>query len=362
MTDLLVTRYFEHCRVISLGGKVIVEGVVRHDHAGPSPELAAELGTWRGHHYWDDTPEGRWLVLIAEGSPRAERWWLHVALFVGALVTTSMAGAGFISRNELSHWPGLDSIISGLPFALPLTAIMIAHESGHYFLARRYRVDASPPYFLPFPARFSLLGTMGAFIRLRSPIFDRRTLFDIAVAGPLAGMLVALPLLVSGVLLSDPVSAAPRFALAHQLVLVEGFAVYLGDSILFAAIRDAVGIEGTILLHPAAIAGWAGLLITALNLLPLAQLDGGHIAFALFGPRQAWVARSAWLLLVLLGWWFWHGWWIWAALALLVGRGRLSHPKVISPGRGLGRGRRALASFALLMLVLVFSPLPLAIP
>ncbi len=357
MTELAVTQYFTYWRSIALGSRDVVEGLVAREHLGPSPALARALADWDGYYYWESTGEARWLVLVAERSRPRERWWLHAALFLLTLLSTAIAGATLAgSPLDWAH-PSLAALRTGLPFALPLAAILLAHESGHYVAARKYRVNASPPYFIPFPSFISLLGTLGAFIRVRSPIFDRRTLFDIGAAGPLAGMLVAVPVLLVGLAKSQMVAAAAPM-LTHQFIEIAGERFLLGDSLLLAACRALVGAHGMLRLHPLAMAGWAGVLVTTLNLLPLAQLDGGHVAYATFGRAQTWIARFFWLSLIPLGrlWW---GWWLWAVLGLIIGRGRLQHPRVIAPERPLDRRRIVVAWATAILFAVTFMPLPL---
>jgi membrane-associated protease RseP (regulator of RpoE activity) len=355
------TGFLSPWRGAIIGTREVLEGRVAVE-SGPSSELARALSAWDGHHYLEDGPDGRWLVLVRETSGRRERWWLHALLLLLTAVTTTIAGAAFAGA-ELASWgvPSASGMMAGLRFSLPLLAILLAHESGHFAFARRYRVDASPPYFLPLPPQVSLIGTLGAFIRLRSPLLDRRTLFDIAVAGPIAGMLVALPALVAGLALSATVPGAPEGWAAHQLVPLDGGVILLGDSLLLHALRAMLGLHGVLLLHPLAIAGWVGLLVTMLNLLPLAQLDGGHITFALLGRAQRWVAWAAWAGLVALGF-VRHEWWVWAALALVVGRGRLAHPAVLWSERTLTRGRRTLGWLAVALLLVTIMPTPVVIP
>lgn len=356
-----MTQYFAYWRRVGFGGREIVEGLVAREHAEPSPELARALSEWGGYHYWEETPEGRWLVLVREGRKQRERWWLHAALFALTLVTTSLGGAA-LSGSVREFWalPTRAALASGLLFSLPLLAILLAHESGHYVAARRYRVDVSPPFFIPFPWQINILGTMGAFIRLRSPVFDRRTLFDIGAAGPLAGMLVACPLLAIGLAWSEPTINEGAVAFARQFIVIEGHPFFLGDSLLLLAIRRVVAPDGVLRLHPLAVAGWVGILVTMLNMLPLAQLDGGHVTFALFGSVQTWIARVFWVALVLLGL-LWWGWWVWAALGLILGRGRLSHPRILSPERLLGRSRRWVGYVALAIFAVTFMPVPIAV-
>lgn len=360
MNELPVTTYFTRWRELPLGDREIIEGSVDPVHAEPSPSLARAIERWPGAHYWESTAEGRTLVLVAEDNPPRERWWLHALLFGITLLSMTVAGATFAGIPLGWALPSMRALRFGLSFSLPLAAILAAHESGHYLVARRYRVNASPPFFIPFPPQLGLLGTMGAFIRLRSPMYDRRTLFDIGVAGPFAGIIVAIPLLLIG-LSHSATAMLPGSSLAHQFIVVEDWHLLLGDSLLLSLCRAIVGAQGTIALTPLAIAGWTGLFITCLNLLPLAQLDGGHITYALFGDAQPWIARFAWLLLIPMGY-LWQGWWLWAVLALAIGRGRLAHPMLIAPERPLDATRQALAWLAIALLVLTFAPAAIFIP
>jgi membrane-associated protease RseP (regulator of RpoE activity) len=363
VTESGVTQYFAQWRGVSMGRREIVEGLVRPEHAGPSPALAAALADFDGQHYWDPGPDGHWLVLVREQDRKPERWWLHALLFAVTLITMMVAGSSLSGvLPETWQLPSARTLLTGLPFALPLAAILLAHESGHYVAARRYRVDSSPPFFLPFPPQLNVLGTMGAFIRLRSAIFDRRTLFDIGVAGPLAGAIIAIPVLAVGLAQSTVTSVLPPVPFARQFLLWGPHPFYLGDSLLLLAIRAFVAPHGVLQLSPMAVAGWAGLLITMLNLLPLAQLDGGHVTFAMFGRTQRWIARATWLALLPLGYYFWPFWWVWAAIGLIVGRGRLAHPRVLAPERPLSNGRRWLGAIAILLFVATFMPLPVHVP
>ncbi len=362
MSDGHVTDFLSAWRAGSLGDREIVEGIVAPEHAAPSEPLARALAAWDASvgstHYWDAHQGARWLVLVRERVPPRDAWWRHALLFALTLVTTTIAGA-LIAGQPLA-WEHLSgaAVRAGLAFSLPLAAIMLAHESGHYVAARRLRVDASPPFFIPFPANWNLIGTMGAFIRIRSPIFDRRTLFDIGVAGPLAGMVVALPVLVVGLALSHVAPLAPM-PLAHQFIFVDGTPFYLGDSLLLLAARAALGLTGVVQLHPLAMAGWVGVLVAALNLLPLAQFDGGHITYAMSSRGQRVGSVYVWLALLGLGA-LWFGWWLWAALALAVGRGRLAHPAVMSPERQLDPRRMLIGWFTIALFVITFSPVPIA--
>jgi membrane-associated protease RseP (regulator of RpoE activity) len=243
----------------------------------------------------------------------------------------------------------------GLEFAMALMAILLAHETGHYLVAKRYGIDASPPYFLPAPPWWNFVGTFGAFIRLRSPVVDRQQLLDVGAAGPWAGFAVALIVLAVGLSASQPVPALETDA--PQLVMIGGTPLYLGDSLVMAAARKLFAGGAVVLLHPLALAGWLGILVTALNLLPLGQLDGGHVLYALLGGRQSWVGLGTWLTLLLLGFWFW-GWWVWAAFTIILGRGNLAHPPVLDRFRRIPPNRRPFGWASALLFLATFTPVP----
>jgi membrane-associated protease RseP (regulator of RpoE activity) len=229
--------------------------------------------------------------------------------------------------------------------------ILLAHELGHYLLCRRYRIPATWPHFIPVPIG---LGTFGAFIRIRAPIRTKRELFDIGVAGPLAGFAVLLPILIYGIAQSAQVVVNAVEPMSTNTVL------YLpGKSLLFRLIEWLFHgpAAGTVLdLHPFALAGWVGLLVTSLNLLPFGQLDGGHILYAALGRWQRRLALPLWGLLVLGGFFFWPGWFLWSALVLVM---RLKHPPVRDERVPLDPTRRLVAFAALLILVLSLMPVPL---
>ncbi len=250
---------------------------------------------------------------------------------------------------------------TGLTFGVTFIGILLAHELGHFLLARRHRVPVSLPYFIPFPPYLSIVGTLGAFIRLRGPIANRSVLFDIGVAGPLVSFALSVPVFMVGLHLSELI-AAPQSATYPFRVLFLGEPMWLGGSALLHLANRVVvpGLDaGTaILLHPLAFAGWLGIFVTALNLIPLGQLDGGHVLYALVGPRQRSIGMVFILLLLPLGlvWW---GWWLWAGVALAVGRGRVGHPPVQEEEAEPGRGRAILGWVALAIFLLSFPPAPL---
>lgn len=302
------------------------------------------------------------------------RLHLHALLFLLTCATTFVAGA---------QLAGSFDVRAGVQFAGTLMTILLCHEMGHYLVARRHQLDVSLPYFIPLPP-FVSLGTMGAVIRMRRPISDRNQLIDVGAAGPLAGLVAAIPLLLVGLSLSP---------LGHTTQ--EG-SVIEGNSLAYLALKFLVhgqylpAADGTdVQLHPMAFAAWVGLLITMINLIPIGQLDGGHIASAWLGPRHE--RMSGWLhrLLLVVGaaviafllaegrsaGWSWEDsltraalagmpWLVWAVLLLVMRRlsGGVYHPPV--EGAPLSRGRRALAVVMVIVFVLLFTPIPLreAIP
>ncbi len=279
--------------------------------------------------------------------PAARGPMLHVALFAATFLTTATASA-LNQGADLIGNPG--AIRVGFPFAITVMTILLFHECGHYFLARAHRVDATLPFFIPAPP-FFLIGTFGAFIRIRSLPPDRRALFDIGAAGPWAGFAISVPAVIFGLQLSDVRPLQPS----------EG-GLILGDSLLFSAlIRLVLGVnpaDATILLHPIALAGWFGFLVTCLNLLPVGQLDGGHVAYAVFGRLHRPISLGVLTALIVMGiGGGWPGWLVWALLLVLLG---LNHPRPWDPTTPLDRRRLVVAAFTLAMFVLTFMPEPLS--
>jgi membrane-associated protease RseP (regulator of RpoE activity) len=224
--------------------------------------------------------------------PKPRMVW-NIVLFLLTLITTILAGALQEGVNPLKT-PG--EIYRGIPFSFALMAILLSHELGHYLVAKKHGMNVTLPYFIPAP---SFIGTFGAFIKMRSPAKDRRMLMDIGAAGPLIGVVVSIPLLVLGLRLSE-------------VKLIEGQGgLQLGDSLLLLLISRLVagpippGYD--IVIHPVGLAGWIGLLVTSLNLLPIGQLDGGHVAYALLGEWQNKISKFVFLGLLGLGIFGWEG-------------------------------------------------------
>jgi membrane-associated protease RseP (regulator of RpoE activity) len=311
--------------------------------------------------------------VLVHPRPRVRFPALHVGLFLATVATTLWAG--FELSPLAARAPTLGNVVrGGLPFAASLVSILFAHEMGHYLLARRHRVAATLPYFIPVPFG---AGTLGAVIRMRSAIPSRRAALDIAAAGPLAGLAVAIPLLLWGLAHSEvreiagaPVASALVSPLSLLSALWEGRELvsgtagtqFFGDSLLtLGASRLVYGPlpPGTdVFLHPVAFAAWLGLLVTTLNLVPLGQLDGGHVLYALVGRRGAHVGSrlvSAGLLAAgLFLSWNWLVWWL--LTRFLIG---LRHPPSLSE-EPLDPPRRAVAILSLVLFALTFVPVPVA--
>ncbi len=325
------------------------------------------------------------VVLAMPGviDPEPSNPLINVGLFILTSLSMLLAGTlygyegpltGSASEILLSLW---GNISSGLLFATGLMSILFAHEFGHYIAARLNQTAVSLPYFLPFPG--SLFGTLGAFIRLKEPPRNRKALLDIGLSGPIAGFVVAVPVLIVGLMLSE-VGPLPASSEAGQGIVLEGnsilylLAKYITKGELFPQpityagvhpilywiryffIGSPVPLGGQdVLLHPLAWAGWAGLLITALNLIPAGQLDGGHTIYVLVGQSAARLWPFIVIGLLLLGsvWW---GWFIWAILIFFLGRSFARPRDEITP---LDRTRRAFAVIGMVIFVLVFIPIPL---
>lgn len=371
-----LTGCFTAWRVIQAGPREVVEGLVAPEHRGPSPALTAALAAWPHPHYWG-TPDRSELVLIRPTATRqGERWALYVALFTITIICSLGAGAALRGTFHATGGDGIagqllaaarffpeflmqppEVLFSGWSFALPLMAILLVHELGHYVVAHRYAIDASPPYFLPIPPTLSPIGSLGAFLRLRTPVVDRRQLLDVGSAGPLAGFVVVLVVLAWGY----ATSTLEPHEVGRPLSFIRfaGHPVGLGDSILTDAFRQwFLPGEGAVHLSPAAFAGWAGALITGLNLLPLSQLDGGHVAYALLARGQRWLGLMTMLVLVVLSQ-RWSSWLVWVVLTLMLGGWRWTHPSVLCPERPAPAGRQILGWLCILILLVTFVPVPI---
>lgn len=323
-----------------------------------------EFGEPRPWHPPGDEPaprrKSRWRRFPWVRFPRLRGPWLwgfHILLFLLTVLTASLVGAAYqasfdanqpsiVLDRDLAYygkvWDEPALLANGFAYSLTLLTILVAHEFGHYFACVYYRISATLPFFLPAP---TFIGTLGAFIRIRQPISTRKELFDIGVAGPIAGFVFVIPALLIGVSLSKVI---PGIGEQGDLIFGAPPLMQLVEMLLFPGVPDS-----DILLHPMARAGMVGLLATALNLLPVGQLDGGHIVYAFLPRAHRWISRGFVLLLLPLGF-LWEGWFFWAALLFIFG---LKHPPVYD-SQDPGRGRRDVALLSLVIFALCFTPIP----
>ena len=363
-------------------------------------------------HPHDVTPlfrveNGQQVILLLAGTVRIKpgRASVNIGLFLLTLLSVMLAGAMYSYTGPLpcDFWGQIKTLVlniwTGWPFALSLLAILLAHEFGHYFIGRARGAAVSLPYFIPFP--LSILGTMGAFIQLKQFPKNRRALFDLGIAGPLAGLIVAVPVVLLGLSFSEvsPLENTYYVKGAGQCEICENTALtgesyscpednFLeGNSILYLGLKyivkgrllpspantdsaslfswlqflftgHPVPVGGMdVMIHPVAMAGWAGLLVTFLNLIPAGQLDGGHVLYAVFGKRGKAVLPVILVCLVALGF-FWTGWWLWAVLIFLLGR---AHAEPLDEITGLDTKRKVMAVAMLVIFLLVLAPVPFTI-
>ena len=266
----------------------------------------------------------------------------HVLLFIATFFTTLISGA---LLNGVIPWEEPEKIYRGLPFSLTLLLILMVHELSHYFTSRRHHVSATLPYFIPAPP---IIGTFGAIIKMKPPIPDKRSLIDIGASGPIGGFIIAIIACVIGLSLSE---VKPAGALDGGLAF--------GSSLLFSFLSEIVLQTGPeeydVMLHPVAFAGWIGLLVTSLNLLPIGQLDGGHIVYALFGEKHRLIAKITIPILIVMGITLWPGWIVWAILMIIMG---YKHPPVVYPHIQLDKNRKIIGWISLAIFILTFTPMP----
>lgn len=268
---------------------------------------------------------------------------INLILFFATIFTTILAGALMAGVNPVTNPLGLTK---GIPFSATLMLILGTHEFGHYYFARRHGVDATLPYFIPAP---TFIGTFGAFIKIKSPIYRKDALLQIGAAGPIAGFLVAVPALFFGLILSEVVVMNPENA---GIILGDSLLMKFFMMILYPGLAD----NQDVLLHPIAFAGWIGLLVTMLNLLPIGQLDGGHVAYAMLGRAYDRVAKMALFMLIPLSL-FSVNWLIWGALILIMMR-TVKHPPVYNIDEPLSKEQRMIGYACLAIFILCFIPSP----
>ena len=324
------------------------------------------------------------LVFLApkKPDPKPTRVSINIVLFILTVLSVMRVGA---QQSVVPTSPGIlgqiiaffQSMLTGWPYALSLMSILLAHEFGHYFMSRHHKTAATLPYFIPLP--FPPLGTMGAAILMQSTPKNKRVLFDIGVAGPLAGIIVAIPVLFYGLSISkleviQPVQGAMLEQEGNSLLYLLAKYITFGKLLPSPATTHGLSLgmywlryfftgqpfpmgATDVFTSSIAFAGWAGLLVTALNLIPAGTLDGGHVIYSLFGEQAKKLFPFIWGILILLGF-FWNGWWIWAVLLLWLGR---VHAEPLDQITQLDSGRRAVAVLVMIIFILTFSPVPFAV-
>ena len=349
------------------------------DSAQAYDQLAALLRDFKVTPLFRIEEDRHAIILVNSlAQPKPSKIWVNILLFILTVISVTFTGAVNFSGNfpsSLSEWGKF--MAQGLPFTIALLAILVCHEFGHYFVGRYHKAKVTLPYFIPLPYPLSLFGTMGAFIQLKEIPKNKRDLLDIGIAGPIAGLIVAIPVLILGLSLSN-VEMLP-FQLPVGQILE-------GNSILYLFLKFIVkgqllpqpfnyahlnpflywiryfftgkplpigGLDVT--LHPIAWAGWAGLLVTGLNLIPAGQLDGGHIMYSLLGKRTSKLLPIILIALVLLGF-EWYGWWLFAALIFFLIRANAEPLDQITP---LDKKRKVLAIAGVVIFFLIFMPVPL---
>ena len=359
-------------------------GQLHKDSIEAYDQLAAALKPYRITPLFRED-DGQHVVILTDGviEPRPSNPWVNLILCILTVFSVLFAGTLYSYDGPLPDGNEIQQIAfllghldAGIAFGASILAILLAHEFGHYLMARKHKVAVSLPYFIPLP--ISILGTMGAFISMKEPPKNRRTLHDIGVAGPLAGLAVAIPILFIGLALSpvdviEPLTAGTGMMLEGNSILYLA-AKYIVHGELLPAPQSYDGLSPVlywlrffftgypapfggrdVLMHPMAWAGWAGLLVTALNLIPAGQLDGGHALYVLFGRKASKALPVILIVLGVLGF-FWSGWWFWAGLIFFLGR-RYAEP--LDQITTLDPRRRSIAILTLAIFVLVFIPIPL---
>lgn len=364
--EWILRPLFTDYRVLEFRGGSIFRGVASPYCIQHRKEVDEGLGRLPGAYCFESV-DGRTMLTYTLPGPDAKpvNRLLHTILLLATVLTTLVAGAqwrfdSFLGEVVASVSGARGStpvaeILSALAtegglFSLAILLILGTHECGHYFMARRYGMLVTPPFFLPAP--IPPIGTFGAVIRMRSPMLHRRALLDIGVAGPFAGFVVALPFLIYGLTQSE-------FVIVRYWQ--EGGDLTFGHSLLTWGLSRLIvgapppGYALDWLSHPFAWAGWIGMLVTALNLIPVGQLDGSHVVYALFGRWQRLVAYFMIGMLVALAF-QWPGWMVWCVIMVLLMR--VTHPPVVFDDEPLGRRRRLVGWAAFALFVLLFMPIP----
>lgn len=340
MLETIIDKYFS---VVSYTDSSYI-GYFRGDPGRLSRKLQDELAKIDVYAAIDKVVDAYRITLI-HIPPKKKKIWIHLLLVVLTMLTTLFAGALHTGADPFSN---PETIIKGIPFSLSLLLILGLHEMGHYLASKKYGIKATLPYFLPVP--HPLIGTMGAFIKVQSPITHKDALIEIGSMGPIIGFFVSLLISSIGISLSTPVpvdTTVEHIKLGTPLIF----------NILTRLFHGPIPQGWEMMLHPVAFAGWLGMFVTALNLLPIGQLDGGHISFALFGVYHKVVSKVTFVALLFFGF-FWAGWWLWNVMLIFLG---LYHPPILNQIAPLSFKMKLLGFFSILIFLLTFIPVPFVI-
>jgi Zn-dependent protease len=290
-------------------------------------------------------PRGAWLNILLFFFTCLSAFYVGLTWSVSYTYSEQLTGdSQFVLSAEAFTDPGVVRL--SLVYTAVLIGILLGHEMGHYLTCRYYHIKATLPFFIPAP---TLVGTLGAFIKIKSPITQKKQLFDIGIAGPLTGFVLSLPALVYGLSLSKIVPAVPR---EETFVFGEPLLLKLIGGFMF----HGAAANSDLFLHPVGFAGWVGILVTAFNLFPIGQLDGGHVSYALIGQRSKPLAKGLLVVFLVMGVFLWVGWIVWALLIQLLG---LKHPSVRDEGEQLSNLRVALGIVVIVVFILSFIPAPI---
>ena len=299
----------------------------------------------KGYQFTIKYDLGEHILIASPFSPQKERRWINVVLAIATIFTTMVVGSILFGADPFTTNA---DVLKGVPFTIAIMTVLGAHEAGHYIVARKHGMRTSLPYFIPFP---NMIGTMGAVIKHKGPIPNRKALFDVGISGPLIGLIVSVIVTIIG-LLQPPITQAPQ-----------GMSIDLGIPLLFELITRIVPNGAVMMMHPIAFAGWVGMLVTALNLIPAGQLDGGHVLRAMIGDRAKEVSRVMPFILVSLGFYVTYYmekdgfiWVLWGLfLSFFAAAG---HPKPLNDDIPLGKGRMALGIITFILGLLCFTLVP----
>jgi len=299
----------------------------------------------KGYQFTIKYDLGEHILIASPFSPEKERRWINIVLAIATIFTTMVVGSLLFGADPVTS---PSDVLKGLPFTIAIMTVLGAHEAGHYIVAKKHGMRTSLPYFIPFP---NMIGTMGAVIKHKGPIPNRKALFDVGISGPLIGLIVSVIVTVIG-LLQPPIAHAP-----------EGLSIELGIPLMFELINRIIPNGNVIMMHPIAFAGWVGMLVTSLNLIPAGQLDGGHVLRAMMGEKAKDVSRVMPFILVSLGFYVTYYlqkdgfiWVLWGLfLSFFAAAG---HPKPLDDDVPLGKGRMALGIITFILGLLCFTLVP----